>query len=274
MENPPLTLDQLPHGWDEVVEGYEEAATALTGSFIEPLLEKAGLRAGEQVLDVAAGTGVLSLAAAGRGAEVLATDFSPGMIDKLRAKIRHGGVDGITAEVMDGQALALPEGRFDVAFSNFGMIFFPDPYRGLREMRRVLRPGGRVAVSAWSAPQRIEFLDVLLRAIRRVEPDFDLGTPPVWLRFQDPDYLQQTLEQAGYRDVQVHTHVQDWSLPSPHWLPERLLGVAPPMKMLLGRFEAAQQRDVLAAMTDLIQDNFDRGRTALANEAHIAVGVR
>jgi SAM-dependent methyltransferase len=274
MDDPTLSLDQLSSGWDEVVEGYEEAATSLTGSFIERLLQHADLQSGEQVLDVAAGTGVLSLAAAERGAQVLATDFSPLMIEKLQAKIRQDEAGGIEAQVMDGQALALEDARYDIAFSNFGMIFFPDPEKGLREMHRVLKPGGRVAVSAWSAPENIEFMTTLLQAILRVVPDFSLAQPPVWLRFQDPAFLHETLEKAGYRDVQVHTHVQDWPLPSPRWLPERLLGVAPPMKVLMEQFEAQQQQDILEEMANIIQDIFDQGRSALANEAHIAIGIK
>lgn len=274
MEDPTLSLDQMPAGWDEVVEGYEEAATSLTGSFIELLLNNADLQPGEQVLDVAAGTGVLSLAAAERGAQVLATDFSPLMIEKLKLKIQQKAAEGITAEVMDGQALSLDDNQYDVAFSNFGLIFFPEPEKGLREMLRVLKPGGRVAVSAWSCPQNIEFMNTLLQAVLRVVPDFSLAKPPVWLRFQDPAFLQETLENAGCRDVQVYTHVQDWPLPSARWLPERLLGVAPPMKVLLGQFPEQQQQAILDEMANIIQDIFDQGRSALANEAHIAIGIK
>ena len=90
-----------------------------------------------RLLDVAAGTGVLALEAARRGAEV-ATDFAPGMVEVMRRRFAGEGLD-TRAEVMDGQALSLHDQSFDIGTSTFGLIFFPDPLAGLRELRRVRR---------------------------------------------------------------------------------------------------------------------------------------
>ena len=94
------------------------------------------------MLDVAAGTGALTLAAARTGAHVLATDFSPGMV----ARIAAANLPNVEASVMDGQALDLADGCFDAVFSIFGVIMFPDWRKGLSEMGRVTRPGGPIAV--------------------------------------------------------------------------------------------------------------------------------
>jgi ubiquinone/menaquinone biosynthesis C-methylase UbiE len=91
---------------------------------------------------MATGTGALALAAARTGAQVLATDFSPGMV----ACVAAAGLPNVEARVMDGQALDLPDARFDAAFSIFGVIMFPDWRKGLAEMRRVTKPGGYGAV--------------------------------------------------------------------------------------------------------------------------------
>jgi len=98
------------------------------------------------VLDVAAGTGSFSMPAARAGVDVLATDFAPGMIERLRQRIQQEGLTNIRAEVMDGQALDVPDACYDASASIVGVIFFPDIARGIAELKRVLRSGGRFAI--------------------------------------------------------------------------------------------------------------------------------
>ncbi|MEE8157749.1 MAG: methyltransferase domain-containing protein [Dehalococcoidia bacterium] len=272
MGTKPLGLDQTPQGWDKVVQGYEETAESLTGSFMEQLIHYSGLKEGDQALDVAAGPGILTLAVAKLGANVLGTDFSPLMVERLQARV--AGLTNVQTQVMDGQDLQLPDNWCDVAFSNFGIIFFPDPDKGLQEMHRVLKPGGRVAVSTWSSPQNLEFLQVITGAIRQVVPAFLPPGPHVWLRFQDAPVLRQSLERCEFRQVQIHTIIRDWPQPSASWLPQRIQGIAPPMADLLGQFSEEQRHSILDVMTKIIQEKFDQGRSSLANEAHIGIGVK
>ena len=91
MERQPLSLDQTPQGWDKVVQEYEETAESLTGPYMEQLIHYSGLQAGEQALDVAAGPGILTLAAAKLGAKVLGTDFSLSMVERLQARVAGWG---------------------------------------------------------------------------------------------------------------------------------------------------------------------------------------
>ena len=102
MERQPLSLDQTPQGWDKVVQGYEDTTESLTGPYIEQLIHYAGLQAGEQALDVAAGPGILTLAAAKLGARVLGTDFSPSMVERLQARVAEAGLANVRTQVMDG----------------------------------------------------------------------------------------------------------------------------------------------------------------------------
>ena len=106
-----------------------------------------------RVLDIATGTGLAAEAAAaavGPSGHVVAADISPAMLE--RARERLGGLPNVAFAVEDGQALTFPDGSFDAVLCNMGLMYFPDPARGLSEFHRVLRPGGRAAVSVTTTP--------------------------------------------------------------------------------------------------------------------------
>jgi SAM-dependent methyltransferase len=126
----------------------------LTAAIIEPdaqaLAERSGLRPGIDVLDVAAGTGNFAIAAARKGARVTATDLTPRMVEWGRERSARGGLEIEWGEA-DAEALPFGDGRFDVVASTFGAQFAPRPEVVAGEMFRVLRPGGLVAMTNWTA---------------------------------------------------------------------------------------------------------------------------
>jgi ubiquinone/menaquinone biosynthesis C-methylase UbiE len=142
--------------WDEIAAGYDEFITPTNFGLGEDALRRAGLRPGMRLLDVAAGSGAVSLSAARLGANVTAIDISPVMIERLKARAREEGLN-LEARVMDGHALDLENDAFDIVASEFGVMLFPDLPRGLREMARVTKPGGRTVVVAFGSPTKIEF---------------------------------------------------------------------------------------------------------------------
>ena len=133
---------------DEAAAEYDRAFAHVTAHFMPFLLRAAHIAPGMRVLDIATGTGLsaeAALAAVGHTGHVTAADVSPAMAEKARERL--GKVPNASVSVEDGQALSLADCSFDAVLCNLGPMFFPDPVPGLSEFRRVLRPGGRVAVS-------------------------------------------------------------------------------------------------------------------------------
>jgi ubiquinone/menaquinone biosynthesis C-methylase UbiE len=175
--------DQLyrPEVWSSVAAGYDDAIAPIMRPYAATTLDLLGLTGGAarlRLVDVAAGTGVVAAEAARRGAEVVATDFAPGMVELMRRRFAAEGLDA-RAEVMDGQALDLDDETFDLGTSTFGLIFFPAPETGLRELRRVLRRGGRVGIASWDLT-RTGLPQLIGAALARVIPDLPAPAPPPW----------------------------------------------------------------------------------------------
>jgi SAM-dependent methyltransferase len=143
----------------------------------ESLAEAADVRAGERVLDVAAGNGNASLAAARRFANVTSTDYVPHLLEKGEARAKAEGLD-IQFQVADAEALPFADGSFDVVLSTFGAMFTPEHSRAAREMLRVVRKGGRIGMANWT-PEG--FLGQLFRVIAaQVPPPAGTQSPMLW----------------------------------------------------------------------------------------------
>ncbi|MFY9293879.1 MAG: methyltransferase domain-containing protein [Methylorubrum rhodinum] len=197
-----------PERWDAVARHYATTAHPFTARYAEAALAGVRLGPGTRVLDVAAGTGALALAAARTGAAVLATDFSPGMV----ARIAEAGLPNVEARVMDGQALDLPDGAFDAVFSIFGVIMFPDWRKGLSEMARVTKAGGHGVVATWQRGGAATFLllgEVRSRLFPEIEP---MPMPEGVLALSDRDDFARELTAAGYRDPRITVVTRDYEL--------------------------------------------------------------
>jgi ubiquinone/menaquinone biosynthesis C-methylase UbiE len=143
----------------------------------ETLAEAADVRAGERVLDVAAGNGNATLAAARRFARVTSTDYVPALLDKGRERARAEGLS-VDFQAADVEALPFGDGCFDVVLSTFGAMFAPDHARTAAEMLRVLRPGGRIGLANWTPEGFIGRLFKVIGA--HVPPPAGLVSPALW----------------------------------------------------------------------------------------------
>lgn len=168
-------------------------------------VDLAAVGPGSRVLDVATGTGDLAIEAASRGADVVGTDFSEAMLERARAK-----APGIAFEQGDALALRYPDGAFDAATVGFGARNFADLDQGLREMARVVRPGGRVVVLEITTPARPPlstffsvWFDRLVPLVGRLagDPDAYSYLPSSVRRFPAPEALAGVMERAGLRNL-------------------------------------------------------------------------
>ena len=265
------TPDQTPAGWSPFAASYDDWLAPITRRFADDVVRLLELGAGSRVLDVAAGSGVFALAAAEAGAEVLATDFAPGMVDLLRQKTESAALS-IDVEEMDGQALAVPDASFDAAASLFGLIFFPDTAAGAAELHRVVRVGGRVAVVAWS-PDGLAIHPIALEAFSLIGVEQpQRSTLPSAFRLSDPARLGSLLVSAGFTEVEVQEAEHAIPIPDPAALFRSIPSWSAPLRPLFDRLPPERLRDAEAAFIDLVVER--SGTDGLAMRALIATGTR
>jgi ubiquinone/menaquinone biosynthesis C-methylase UbiE len=198
---------------NEAAAEYDRAFAHVTAHFMPFLLRAARLAPGMRVLDIATGTGLsaeAALAAVGPAGHVAAADLSPAMVEKARERL--GKAPNASVSVEDGQALTFPDGSFDAVLCNLGLMFFPDPVRGLSEFRRVLRSGGRAAVSVNTVVERSYNHQINVILARHVPGLAEAVTRTFALG--DASRLKSLFSDAGFLDIESHTEKHTFVLPS------------------------------------------------------------
>lgn len=205
---------------DTAAAGYDQAVGHWTRRLIPSLLRAAQLSPGNRVLDVAAGTGLATEAAtsvAGPSGHVVAADISPAMLEKARERL--GGLSTVAFAVEDGQSLTLADESFDRVICNMGLMYFPDPARGLSEFLRLLCPRGRAAVSVYQSPALYHLADGralaggALGLIGQHVPSKAAEIERFHTMGREP-HLEGLFQAAGFADVAVITETFHYGLAS------------------------------------------------------------
>jgi len=154
------------------------------------LVKRSGIRAGQRVLDVACGTGVVAVTAARRGAQVTGLDLTPELLERARENSKIAGVE---IDWHEGDVAKLPfaDAAFDTVLSQYGHMFAPRPEVAIAEMLRVLKPGGTIAFSTW--PPDFFVARMFALVARYVPPPPGAAPPPAW---GDPSIVRQRLGAA------------------------------------------------------------------------------
>ena len=198
------------HHWTPVMRAQYAPATEL-------MLDLAQLRPGDRVLDIAAGDGYQSIAAArrvGPTGHVLAVDLAPEQLKYAADAAREARIEHLETRVMDAERLDLPDASVDAVLCHFGLMFLPDPDQGLREMLRVLRPGSRASLVIFAADGTPE--SELAASIVRNRLGNEARTPDRLTGWSlgGPGVLQRKLEAAGFAAVDAHELATPLRLPS------------------------------------------------------------
>ncbi len=188
---------------DEFARVYERTGTRATAPIaVEALRLLEPIPFYSRILDIGAGTGALSIPAAYGGASVLAVDIAPGMVNLLSDRLAP--FPFASARVMNGEDLRLPDDSFDLTFSILGISLFRDWKKGLSEMSRVLRPGGKACIASWKTPPGGGPFMVMAEALRTVFPDIP---PPSALEgvltFSNPAQAIIEMQAAGLTDIRI-----------------------------------------------------------------------
>lgn len=206
----------------------------------ESLCEAIDLRPGERVLDVAAGNGNATLAAARRWAQVTSTDYVPALLERGRERAAAERLHAIDFREADAEALPFDDGVFDVVLSTFGCMFAPNAPRVAAEMLRVCRPGGRIGMANWTPDG---FIGQLFKVIGRYVPPPAGATPPAtW--GQSADLQRWFGEQAKSIEVQTRAFVFRYHSPA-HWL-EIFRGYYGPVLKAFAALETPERQQALA----------------------------
>lgn len=191
------------YGWDLAAPGYEGLWGAQLAGVQAALLTSATLQPGERVLDLACGTGLVTLAAARAVApsgHALGTDLSGEMVALAAQQAQRQGVSNAGFTRMDAEHLAVADGSVDAVLCSLGLMYVPEPERVLSEARRVLRPGGRLVVSVWGERARCGWAGVF----GIVDAEVSSEVCPLFFRLGQAGALAQLCAEAGLAPVDEH----------------------------------------------------------------------
>ena len=220
------------------------------GPATQPMLLLANISEASYVLDIAAGTGDQTILAAqrvGPRGRVVATDISPNMLALAAEQAQQAGLTTITTQVLDAQHLDFPAETFDAVISRQGLMFIPNLPQALSRMWQVLKPGGTLAATVWSTPERNPVFALPFAVARSYAglPEPPAGEPGLFA-LSTPQLLTDALHAAGFQDIRVEAIPLQYEYPSAEAFMDARKETAGPLLMLIERLSPADRERVWA----------------------------
>jgi SAM-dependent methyltransferase len=259
-------------GWTGKAKTYDRLTGRATARLVAPLLEAAGVESGTRLLDVACGPGHVAAAAAAMGAKPLGLDAAEGMVAVARARYTE-----IEFQQADAERLPFGDASFDAVVAGFVVNHLPHPERAVAEFVRVVRPGGRVAVTVWDRPGRMRLLGVLGEAVAGTEGVLDPGLPsggPDPFRFADDAALAALLSGAGLAEAEVRSIAFEQEVANTDELWEGLLAGSVRTAALIERQSEPVRRRIRAALEQAVGPYRSATGIALPVSAKLGSGRR
>lgn len=259
--------------WSLVAEGYRKST--------QPFLEQYSLKAIELIqptkhdtaLDVATGPGTLAIPLSKLVSEVTGIDFSPLMIEELKKNLILGGVQNVIPLEMDGQDLRFADHTFDIAFSMFGLIFFPDKLKGMKELYRVLRPGGRVSISSWGPISNSNMMQLLFGAIRKASPEMPEPQTNI-ASLENPEYFKEQLGIAGFKNIEIHAYAPPMEITNADDFYDMMLEGNAPLQLMKSKMTEPQWKEKNQIMKSYVRETLDKLPTTLSSQAYIGIASK
>jgi len=271
--------EEMRRDWGRRTRAYADVSAPRNRPCAEALVDLTGIAPGDRVLDVATGPGVVALLAAARvgpTGSVLATDLAPEWEEiVMEGAVAAGVADRVAFRAMGAEALDLPDATFDAALCQFGLMFLPDPVQGLREMHRILRPGGRLGIAVWSTLDRVQHqlvTSTILAAAPAPAADQRLPTP---LELGEPGLIEQHVATAGFQEIAVTRRSFEgvYSEPEDEWR-SRTSAPTGALAQAIAAIGSQEMERLHQKVITILERHRRDGRIHLTSEAILVTAVR
>ena len=273
-------MDDLLREWRESAAYWDKYSDVIRAMFMpltRALIEDVPIVKGQTVLDVAGGSGEPSLTIAetvGPNGSVTCTDFAAEMVEVAKAAAARRGLTNVTFRQCSADSLPFADDTFDVAVSRLGAMFFPDPLAGLREMLRVVKPGGALACVVWRAAELNPFFSVSSEVVSRyVEPAPEEADAPGAFRFSESGKLAGLLKDAGAVEVRERILKSEIAAPvalEDYW--EMRSEISDTLRSKLASLPAEQRTQIAKEVQSAAAPYFPNNRMNFPGETLIVTG--
>jgi len=279
--DPDLLKARTREQWDQAAEGWYDKRDQIRAWLREPtqaMLDLAAITPGASVLDVAAGAGDQTLDIAervGPAGTVLATDISPSILQFARENARRAGYRNIDVYLADGERLGVPR-IFDAAICRLGLMFYPDPLGGLREIFDALKPGGRACTLVFSEATRNPcIMTTMATALKHTGRTYsDPDTPGGLFSLGKPGAIESLFDRAGFKQVRTITLPAPMKLPSAEHYVDFIRTSAGPIRDIIAPLDAHARQVAWDEMTQRLACFDTREGWEGPNELLLTAGTR
>ena len=276
-----MTEDML-EAWRESARYWTKHSDTIHKMFVpltRALIERAGIHKGQMVLDIAGGAGEPSLTIAevvGPEGSVTYTDGVAQMVEAARAEAQRRGITNVQFHQTAAESLPFAESSFDVVVSRLGVMLFRDPDTAVREMLRVLKPGGTLAFAVWGKSEINPFCHLVTRVMEQhvKSPVADPDAPNAF-RFAEPGKLTRVMTEAGAIDVEEGVVSFDLEAPiSPHQFWTLRSQTSDTLRQKLTKLSADEQAEIAVEIEQAVEEFFPANQMKFPAQFVIATGKR